>query len=332
MPSVYKLGKTTRTPDERSIELFTTGVPTPFDIEISFVVSDCDYSERKIFEILEKYRISNRREFFKGISIKDIIRLILPALRNFEVHSQKSDFDVGEIRNQIEIKRERINREQKEREEKKDRAENNIKKFIDAHYKSDYTPYIEIKNVRFKYHDEVLGTAPLTFSRILRGFKQFEKSEWIEKKYKNDHKIREGYHSLIEEIFLKSRRARHFYFMLHRKHEEEYEDVDKSTWSSEWDDYVGHDLWQKANIGGGDIGILCQINKALPEFRACNDLLEWEFLSAVVQGLYEVNWEKSLRILRLNEDLQKIMRKYRNEKPPEEILEKIHFYSYPREI
>ena len=323
MPNVYKLGKTNRTPDERSLELFTTGVPTPFDIEISFNVSDCDYSERKIFEILGDYRVSNRREFVKGLSIEEIIRRILPALGNFEVYSQKTGFNVQELKQQIEIKRVRINQERKERRKKEDKAKKNVQEFIDAYYKHDYKPFVELLDIIDKYFRAVKTSEPPAYRRILLGIK-YEKYKWVEYQYKNNHEVREGFHTLIERFFVKSRRARHFYFMLHRKHEEEYKDWSGSVWSSEWGDYVGHDLWSPR--AGSDMGILSQISKTGELFLACEDLMEYEFLHAVCSCLRNTGWDNCLQILRQSKDLQKLIRKYRKERPPEEILGVIKYY------
>ena len=61
MPQLFKIGMTDRTPDERSVELFTTGVPTPFEIEISIKVQDARYCEKLIFQKLSKYRLANNR-------------------------------------------------------------------------------------------------------------------------------------------------------------------------------------------------------------------------------------------------------------------------------
>lgn len=65
MPGIVKIGKTTRTVEQRAFELFQTGVPAPFEIAKAVLSPDCDYLEQQIHGILEKYRISNSREFFR---------------------------------------------------------------------------------------------------------------------------------------------------------------------------------------------------------------------------------------------------------------------------
>ena len=63
MPGLLKIGVTTKTPEERSKELFTTSVATPFKIEFSRYVNNPFQKEKVIHKILENYRIPSR-EFF----------------------------------------------------------------------------------------------------------------------------------------------------------------------------------------------------------------------------------------------------------------------------
>ncbi|MFM0317426.1 GIY-YIG nuclease family protein [Paraburkholderia nemoris] len=64
---VVKIGKTTRTPFDRAKEVFhnATGVPEPFDVVFWCKVANCDKAEIHIFEQLDAYRVSKRREFFE---------------------------------------------------------------------------------------------------------------------------------------------------------------------------------------------------------------------------------------------------------------------------
>lgn len=62
--NLYKIGKTTRTPEERAVELSSpTGIPKPYRVEYQQYVSDCHEAERMIHGALHKYR--GRREFFE---------------------------------------------------------------------------------------------------------------------------------------------------------------------------------------------------------------------------------------------------------------------------
>jgi hypothetical protein len=67
MPNLLKIGMTTRTPEERVKELFTTGVPTPFKIEFAKKVCNPEQKEKTLHRLLEQYteRVSPRREFFR---------------------------------------------------------------------------------------------------------------------------------------------------------------------------------------------------------------------------------------------------------------------------
>jgi len=65
MPGLVKVGKTTRLPDDRSDDLFTTGVPAPFEVLAAVYSDDMDALERTVHEELSAVRVSDRREFFR---------------------------------------------------------------------------------------------------------------------------------------------------------------------------------------------------------------------------------------------------------------------------
>ena len=62
---IYKIGLTKGNPIERCKQLYTTGIPTPFKIELSLKVSDCLAVEKLLHNKFKDYRISKKREFFK---------------------------------------------------------------------------------------------------------------------------------------------------------------------------------------------------------------------------------------------------------------------------
>lgn len=62
--TVHKIGFTTKPPTRRALELYQTGLPTPFKIEFSKKVKDCRESERNLHKYFRKYRITEEREFF----------------------------------------------------------------------------------------------------------------------------------------------------------------------------------------------------------------------------------------------------------------------------
>lgn len=62
--SVYKIGFTTKHPEERAQQLYNTGVPTPFRVEESVYVHDYRQKEKTIHQLLDAHRINSGREFF----------------------------------------------------------------------------------------------------------------------------------------------------------------------------------------------------------------------------------------------------------------------------
>ena len=66
MPGLVKIGKTTRDdPQVRVGDLYTTGVPLPFDCELAMEVDDETAVEAAFHQAFEPDRINPRREFFK---------------------------------------------------------------------------------------------------------------------------------------------------------------------------------------------------------------------------------------------------------------------------
>lgn len=83
---MVKIGKTTRTPEERAKELsLATGVPTPFVVAYESCFINCSKAELFVHDYLGKhgYRVSNNREFFE-LPIKDAIDAIIMASNTLE--------------------------------------------------------------------------------------------------------------------------------------------------------------------------------------------------------------------------------------------------------
>jgi hypothetical protein len=65
-PHFLKVGRTTRDPYIRAAEMSSeTGVVMPFTVSYFRNVSDCFEAEKRVHEVLAKYRNTNNREFFK---------------------------------------------------------------------------------------------------------------------------------------------------------------------------------------------------------------------------------------------------------------------------
>lgn len=97
MRGKVKVGKTTKHPSKRMSELRSTGVPTPFCLELSICVRDCHASERAAHLALNKYRVSEDREFFE-ISVKKAIQIILPVIGDHTIDDANSSFDIEEVK------------------------------------------------------------------------------------------------------------------------------------------------------------------------------------------------------------------------------------------
>lgn len=67
LDGMVKIGKTTRSPEERAKELSqATGTPTPFVVVYKAYFNDCSKAEAYVHTMLEEqgYRVSSNREFF----------------------------------------------------------------------------------------------------------------------------------------------------------------------------------------------------------------------------------------------------------------------------
>ena len=72
---LLKIGRTEKVPTVRLAELFTTGVPEPFDVAYYALVQDSKKAEKQVHELLDRYRHKENREFF-AISVGAAIRAI----------------------------------------------------------------------------------------------------------------------------------------------------------------------------------------------------------------------------------------------------------------
>jgi hypothetical protein len=75
MPGIVKIGMTTRLPEARAAELWTTGVPTPFTIAFSIYCEACSEYESAIHQEFSYCRVNESREFFE-IDTKKAIAVI----------------------------------------------------------------------------------------------------------------------------------------------------------------------------------------------------------------------------------------------------------------
>jgi predicted transport protein len=72
----YKIGMTTKTPEERARELSAaTGIPRDFEVLYEQRVIDCKQAERLLHNKLRRYRSAGNREFFQ-IPLKEAIKAL----------------------------------------------------------------------------------------------------------------------------------------------------------------------------------------------------------------------------------------------------------------
>jgi hypothetical protein len=87
MPGLVKIGSTvSEDASIRLAQLYSTGVPFPFNLEFAAKVSNCDEVERALHRAFAPYRVNPRREFF-SIEADQAIA-ILKLLHTEEVTTQ----------------------------------------------------------------------------------------------------------------------------------------------------------------------------------------------------------------------------------------------------
>ena len=75
MAGLLKIGHTEKIPTARLDELFTTGVPEPFEIAYYALVQDSKKSEKAVHQLLSRYRYKANREFF-AVGVGAAVRAI----------------------------------------------------------------------------------------------------------------------------------------------------------------------------------------------------------------------------------------------------------------
>jgi len=88
MPGMVKIGKTGREVEVRLNDLYTTGVPLPFECAYAAKVADMDRVESAFHDAFGPYRVNPRREFFniepeQAIGLLDLMSLqdVTPAVQ-----------------------------------------------------------------------------------------------------------------------------------------------------------------------------------------------------------------------------------------------------------
>ena len=96
MPNMVKIGKTTRDVELRLADLYSTGVPLPFECEYEAKVNNVDKTEKAFHTAFEPSRVNPRREFFNINPEQAIAVLELMAIEDVtpEVQNEAKNIDV----------------------------------------------------------------------------------------------------------------------------------------------------------------------------------------------------------------------------------------------
>jgi len=78
--NLLKVGWTTNNPNKRAQQLYTTGVPTPFNIEFIIKSRDGRTLESRIHSLLSSYRENNSREFFR-VELQELRRILIEKMK-----------------------------------------------------------------------------------------------------------------------------------------------------------------------------------------------------------------------------------------------------------
>ena len=97
MPGLVKIGKTGRGVETRLNDLYTTGVPLPFECSYAAQVADMDKVELAFHRAFGPYRINPRREFFEIEPEQAIGLLELLAVTDMtpQVQEEAASVDAG---------------------------------------------------------------------------------------------------------------------------------------------------------------------------------------------------------------------------------------------
>ena len=96
MPNMVKIGKTTRDVELRLADLYSTGVPLPFECEYAAKVNNVDKTEKAFHTAFEPSRVNPRREFFNINPEQAIAVLELMTIEDVtpEVQNEAKNIDV----------------------------------------------------------------------------------------------------------------------------------------------------------------------------------------------------------------------------------------------
>jgi len=105
LAGMVKIGRTSRSPEERAKELSqSTGTPTPFIVVYKTYFTDCVKAESYVHSILEEqgHRVSNNREFF-SITTEEAINAVIAAGAADKNSTIESDLQINTENNEEDL-------------------------------------------------------------------------------------------------------------------------------------------------------------------------------------------------------------------------------------
>lgn len=93
MPGIVKIGVTTGDVASRMNDLYTTGVPLPFECHFAAVVDDACTLERKLHQLFSEQRVKPKREFFRVEPERVVLAISIGPYRPLEVSESQLDTD-----------------------------------------------------------------------------------------------------------------------------------------------------------------------------------------------------------------------------------------------
>jgi len=105
MPGLIKIGCTSGELASRIRQLYSTGVPLPFELFYACEVTDCGSVEGKLHDAFGDHRISKGREFFRLAPERAKAALSLAEIR--EVRLGDEIFETNEIKAEVEAAKRR---------------------------------------------------------------------------------------------------------------------------------------------------------------------------------------------------------------------------------
>lgn len=86
MPGLIKIGKSINGGRMRAGQLYTTGVPLPFELVFEMFFQDCDTAELLVHEALQHDRCNQGREFFKVEEHEAVLAIVSVISSEYDIH------------------------------------------------------------------------------------------------------------------------------------------------------------------------------------------------------------------------------------------------------